>query len=307
MNKTEARKILRRTRDIGSQGLADEGSRFVAGPFSEAIRSLGDLNCLERDRYIVSFAYSDVGDVYDYLDAPRAAARAYRSAVKVNPYDTWAWSELGHMLNNMGQRAAGLKALREAQRLGCDSTLLQTYLEEALDLPFDWVSLHRAPIWEVNECLARNQPLAALRLLRGKRRLYLRKLRARAYGAHGDFERMLQEWEGFAAAEGEVAVELADWFYLRDEAWDEPRFWLALYALRDRLGYGWSFAHDWLWDGLHRAKGVGHLRHVRRENALWFRYEIARTERSYAKAARLTVRYPEWPEAKALAAELHRG
>ena len=42
----------------------------------------------------------------------------------------------------------------------------------------------------------------------------------------------------------------------------------------------------------------------RRQLALWFRYEIARTERSARKARQLAKRYPQWPQAVALAKKL---
>jgi tetratricopeptide (TPR) repeat protein len=247
------------------------------------------------------------------VEAPRAAARAYRAAVRCDPRDTWSWAELAHMLINMGQYRAALRALRAASRLGLKSELSCEYLEwgtEALrDRDRAWyrrgaMGTLPAPSWDACELLARNCPRETLRLLRRKRHPFLRRLRARAYGLLGDSERLIGEWEGMASIKGEVAVELADWFFLPEEVWDAPRFWRALYAVRRRLGYGWSYMHDALDRLVPDAGSRQHLRRHRHRSALWFRYEIARTERDAGKASHLAQRYPEWPEAVELARSL---
>ena len=317
MNKTEARKILRDVRDGAPSRMMNAGSRFVFGDFTSAIKTLGGTGCIARDRRLVACGYSDLGDCWDFNDAPRAAVRAYRLAVRVDPGHVWAWKELGCMHNKLSQWSAALKALRRAEALGSDDIMLEDDIEQALTRDHWWGTWWPKSAHEASELLARNRPLDAVRLLQRKRHPYLRKVRARAYAARGDIENMLREWERLAATTGPLEVEQVDWFYIPDEVLEkEPRFWRALYALRARLGHGWSFAADWLWDQLPERPKTGdtdrweknvYLPAVRRMNTLWFRYEIARTEKSYAKAARLAERYPEWPEATELAQKLHRG
>jgi hypothetical protein len=138
--------------------------------------------------------------------------------------------------------------------------------------------------------------------------VFLRKLRARAYGALGDSERVVQEWEGIAATGAETEIEPGDWFFLPDVVWDQPRFWHALHAMRHRLGYGWSYVHDAI-DRIvphpkRRTHSLADLKRNRRQLSLWFRYEIARTERDARKALQLAKRYPQWPQAVRLAKKL---
>jgi hypothetical protein len=167
---------------------------------------------------------------------------------------------------------------------------------------------HPPPSWDACELLARNRPRDALRILAGKRDVFLRKLRARAHGALGDSERVVEEWEGIAAIGAETEMEPGDWFFLLPAVRDQPRFWRALHAMRHRLGYGWSYVHDAIERIVphpkRRRDSEADLKRNRRQLALWFRYEIARTERSARKARQLAKRYPQWPQAVALARKL---
>lgn len=150
---------------------------------------------------------------------------------------------------------------------------------------------------------------AALRLLQGRRHPHLRQLRARVHGALGDTPRAVDEWEGLASTTGEVELGQGDWHFLPEDAWDEPRFWRALYALRGRYSCRWSFMDDFLrrtdpepkravWNS-EAAK-----RRHRRRMAVWIEFHIARTEKSAAAAQRLARRYPGWRRAVTLARRL---
>ncbi len=320
MTKTEARRLLREVRESGSDWWTARRSWFVFGPLEDAIRLLDVPSASIVDRRLAAVGYAFKGDVSDFtMDAPRAAARAYRAAVRCDPRDTWSWSELGSMLNNMGQYGAALRAVSKAKALGRDDFILDVYLEEANDAirdGDDWcwyrdgcAGSEPAPSWDVCELLARNRPRAPQQLLRRRRHPYLLKLRARAYGALGDTPQLLAQWERLSSTEGEVEIEAGDWFFFPDEVWDTPRFWRALYALRHRLGYGWSYMHDAIDKAVpdpkrHSGESAANLARHRRRMTLWFRYEIARTEHDAPKAARLASRYPRWPQAVRLAKRL---
>jgi tetratricopeptide (TPR) repeat protein len=318
MTLTEARRLLHKAGEDSRDWIGAKCCRFVFGPLRTAAVRLDRKGASTRDRRLASNGYRNLGDFFDMVvQAPRAAARAYRAAVRCDPRDTWSWAELAHMLINMGQYRAALRALRTASQFGLKSELCSEYLEWATEALRDrdraWyrrgaMGCSPAPSWDACELLARNRPRETLRLLRRKRHPVLRKLRARAHGLVGNSERLIEEWEGMASIKGEVAVELADWFFLPEEVWDTPRFWRALYALRHRLGYGWSYMHEAL-DRIvpnpaRRRNTPEDLRRHRRRSALWFQFEIARTERSARKASRLAQQYPEWPEAVDLAKKL---
>lgn len=222
------------------------------------------------------------------------------------------------MLCNVGQYRAALPALRRAEALPGEHTILESHVETAIEGIRDqeppWFRhgarrYRPAPGWEVCELLARGKPRDALRLLRGKQHPYLRQLRARAFGALEDAPRAIDEWERIAATKGDIELEHGDWFFLPHKAWDDPRFWRALYALRGRYVYGWSKMHDFLWKIVPEPKKYRHeskaaMRRHRRRMALWLRFHIARTEKNAAAAQRLARRYPGWRRAQTVARDL---
>jgi tetratricopeptide (TPR) repeat protein len=317
VTKAEARRLLRDVRSAGSDWWTAKDARFFFGPLEDAIRALDVPHASPGDRTLVAAGYAFKGDVSDWtMHAPRAAARAYRSATRRDPGDAWSWQELGSVLVDVGEYAAASRALRRALALGPDEDWLHKIewlsddiRERAEPLcKSGRIGPHPAPSWDVCELLARNRPRDALRLLGGKRDVFLRKLRARAYGALGDTDRVVEEWEGIAATGSETEIEPADWFFLPEDAWDRSTFWRALHAMRHRLGYGWSYMHDAIGRLVphpeRRRSSEADLKRNRRQLALWFRYEIARTERSPRKALLLAKRYPQWPQAVRLAEKL---
>jgi tetratricopeptide (TPR) repeat protein len=317
MTKAEARRILRDVRSWGSDWWTAKNARFFFGPLEDAICTLDVPGASPGDRKLVAAGYAGKGDVSDWtMHAPRAATQAYRAATRRDPGDAWSWQELGSVLVDVGEYEAASRALHRALALGPSEDWrhkIEWLSEEIRDRGEPWYTNGRigpdpAPSWDVCELLARNRPREALRLLRGKRDLFLRKLRARAYGALGDTDRVIAEWEGIAATGAETEIEPGDWFFLPEDAWDRSRFWRALYTMRHRLGYGWSYMHDAIEKIVphpqRRRHSEADLNRNRLRLALWFRYEIARTERDAGMALRLARRYPRWPQAVKLARKL---
>jgi tetratricopeptide (TPR) repeat protein len=321
MNKRDARRILREVRDTWDEFRTNRDAGFVFGTLRDALAALDARGASAYDLGLAAGGYALLGDIRDLvLCAPRAAARAYRRAVRCDPGDAWSWSELGGMLNDVGEYRAALRALHRADALEPDVFLTGLYLEEATDAvrdPDEWWRYRDgalpgkpAPSWTVCELLADERPREALDMLRRKRHPYLVQLRGRARAALGDVDGFLDEWERLAGTKGEVAIERGDWFFLPRSIRDEPRFWRALHALRHRLGFGpWWSGHAALEDSIvpepaGRPGTQAALGRLRRRLALLFRYEIARTERDARRATSLASRYPQWREAVALARRL---
>jgi tetratricopeptide (TPR) repeat protein len=314
-----AREVLRKVERHYADWRARVRSSFVLGEVVPA------LSVLEREKpaepELLATGYCFLGDLWDFLDAPRAAAAAYRAALRHDAQDKWAWAELGSMLCKTGRYRAALRALRRAQALPGEYALLDTEVDWAVEGLRDrepaWYengTLPRrpAPSWDVCELLARNRPRAALALLRGKRHPYLRQLRARTYGALGDATRMIDEWEGIASTSGDIELEHGDWFFFPDRVWHDPRFWHALYAVRRRFVHGWSSMHEYMWTIVaepkrYRRDSKAYVERHRRRMALWLRFHVARTERDAAAAGRLARRYPGWRRAQTLARHLSGG
>lgn len=314
VTKAEARRLLRDVRRAGAVWWTAKDARFFFGPLEDAIRALDVRGASPGDRKLVAAGHVFRGDVSDWtMTAPRAAARAYRAAIRRDPEDAWSWQELARALADVGEYDAAGRALGKALTLNPADDEFGFLAEEIRERGEPYcakgrIGPHPAPSWDAIELLARNRPREALRLLGGKRDVFLRKLRARAYGALGDSERVVEEWEGIAATGAETEIEPGDWFFLAGNVRDQPSFWRALHAMRHRLGYGWSYGHSAI-DRIvphpkRRTHSAADLERNRRQISLWFRYEIARTERDPREALRLATRYPQWPQAVRLARRL---
>ena len=317
MNRTRAGALLREVEENYHEWRTPPplSCRFVFGELLPALGVLDDARASRRDRKLLGTGYAFLGDVHDFNEAPLAAARAYRAAVRCDPDDGWSWRELGQMLTNVARYRAALRALRRAEPFLGDDTSLRWYVTEAEERLRDgdapWYrnggqEMKPAPCWDAAELLARNRPKAALRLLAGRRHPYLRKVRARCFGALGRTEEFLEEWRGLARTKGAVELECADWFHLPEGATDGSGWWRALWPLRHRFVHGWSTMHDALFEivpfGAKSArKGPTEMRRHRRRVGLWLRYNLARTENDAPRAARLAARYPRWKEARRLA------
>lgn len=315
MTAADARRLLDRLDRNYRAWRTRKDCRFVFGPLKAALSRLDRPGAPAADRRLLAVAYSFLGDVLDFIDAPREAARAYRAAARVDPADEYAWSELGHMLLKCGRFRAAARALDRGMRAGDDYSYLPLLREEAQEGIDDPAGTAPYRSWlpaesrAACELLARNRPEAVLKALRGKRHPYLRQLRARAHGALGDAAAFIGEWEGLRGTRGGIEIELADWFFGPPGLWDMPRFWRALDAIRHRSVPGFGPIHDALWEIVPEPKrwrwrSKAALRRHRRRHTLAIRYHLARTERDAAKARRLARRYPGWPQAVELARKL---
>ncbi|HEX5030242.1 MAG TPA: tetratricopeptide repeat protein [Candidatus Eisenbacteria bacterium] len=280
MTRGEARRLLRDVRRGGSVWWTAKDARFFFGPLKDALRTLDQRGASRADRRLVAAGYAFKGDVSDWtMTAPRAAARAYRAATRRDPRDAWSWQELANTLADVGEYDAAGRALGKARSVQPADDGIDWLSEEIRERGEPYcvngrIGPHPAPSWDACELLASNRPRDALRLLQGKRDVFLRKLRARAHGALGDADRVVEEWEGIARTKAELELEPGDWFFLPEAVWDRPRFWRALYAMRHRLGYGWSYSHPAI-DRIiphpkRRRDSLADRNRNRRQLALWF-------------------------------------
>jgi len=297
----------------------DRGYSWAWSQFVPAVERVAAAKT-RRERVLAAEGYWYIGDIHDLNCAPRAAVRAYRKAVQLDPKFAEAWRELGLRLGEMGDHKGEVRALRRALSLGHDdpeSAALELKdamenVENAPEPAYDnggWFDAP-APTWDAWELLAERRADEALDLLKRKRSMQMRQLRAAAYGARGDTERQLEVWEAIGRGRGWVLLGLQDWFFLTKASWNSPRFWRALRAAGKRFCQILNKQHDGLFRAIPEPKGqsgtAAERRRYDRRRRLIVRYHIARTTRNANAARKLAEQYPKWTEVQRLAKRLCR-
>jgi hypothetical protein len=146
------------------------------------------------------------------------------------------------------------------------------------------------PCWESAELVAAGRYRMACLVLERAKSIRARFFRARAYGVTGDAEAVLAEWAAIARLKSPVYIDGADWFYLPQSLWDEPRFWRAVLEMAHRV-------HSL---GLHidkQAESVGALDN-RERTTTFAEFQLARIGRNKNALERFVARHPDWSEAK---------
>jgi len=165
-----------------------------------------DTTDARADATLLAAAWTLVGEVYELVDAPRAAVAAYTRARRLVPH------------------VPELRALRADAQAAAKSA------------PRDAVS-------EAAELLAADRARAALAQLSKLRSARALLARARTYGALGDAAQVIATFAALRNTRGPLRLELADWFYLPDAAFESPALWRALARLVPRLADGSVFVH----------------------------------------------------------------
>ena len=207
---TAARRKLRTAVADDTAGVHPLGHAWLRGEVLTAIAALehgGSTTATDpADATLLAAAWTLVGEVYELVDAPRAAVAAYTRARRLAP---------------LVPELRGLQADARAA---------------AKRAPRDVVS-------EAAELLAADRGKAALAQLSTSRSVRAQLARARAHGALGDAAQVIATFEALYRARGPLRLELADWFYLPDPAFESPAFWRALARLVPRLVDGCVFVH----------------------------------------------------------------
>lgn len=192
-----------------------------------------------RQRRIAAIGMYLVGDIYDVVyEAPLAAARAYRRAVRLWPRMAAAWRELGSVLHWVGDYSAAKRSLARAAVL--DPT------DEITAGELNWIRQKNVPppvsvdtpISRARDAFAKGWWFTAMKLLRHQRDVSAWQLRARIHGAVGDSRQQLEAWDAIARSGKPVRMAYGDWFFLTHANWSAGRFWKTLISLQNRLEDG---------------------------------------------------------------------
>jgi tetratricopeptide (TPR) repeat protein len=233
------------SRRLAVADVYDRGYQWNRRRFLPALKVVAQSS-RKADRFQSAVGYYVLGDVHFSNDAPRAAVRAYLRSARLWPTSGSAWREISDEYEAIGQHEKALRAMRKAVRIDPTDDIAVSDLESreefALAKP-----LYRAgdPFWESSELLASSRHRQAIAVIAGKRSARADLYRARAYGAAGDAPHVLDMWAAVANQKGRVEIESADWFFLPPVVWHNAEFWNVLSRLAPRIE-SWSFlkGHD---------------------------------------------------------------
>lgn len=299
----DARRIVDRSMRRGIAWTYGQGYKWVREVLEPAVRALEKHGRRPFDLVLASEGRYSLGDVHDFNDAPIAAIRQYRRSLRDWPGQGAAWREIGSMQERMGHSSAALRALRKAVQVDPKDECARGDLESAIKYPPSGPALcvRGDRLWRARELVEAGRARAALRLLRGRRGVSARQIRARAHGAMGDVESVMREWTTIASGHGPVALHSADHFYLPVALHNDSRWWETLWRLRRRDANGnWnlpaSFFSRHLWSLWQSTTTL-------RRRELHLRFHLARTRGDKAALNSIVRHHPWFVEARR---ELHR-
>ena len=283
------------------------GYRWLRSTFLPALSLIAERSN-RQDRNLAADGYYLYGDVHDFSDAPRAAIRAYRECLNLDPGVSAAWREIGSMNDRIGRYAAARRAYLTAQRLDPEDTYVKTDLE----YPSSGPPLFRPDdrIWMSSEFLASGKHSAALKSLNGRRSAKACQARARVHAAQGEAGKALEEWKRITRSGSPVEMESADWFYLLDQFWNQAEFWRLLVKVAQKSSSGgyWNIDPSLLeyFPHLPGTKLRSARARLRKVLALHVRYHLARVTRDSREAGLLARQYPKWRDVNRLSARLRK-
>jgi len=247
-----------------------------------------------EDRRLLAAGWDLLSGVHFLNGGDNVSLRAEEESMRLAPDDI---DFLGEYVGDCSHRGAfdrARKALDEyEQRFGPSPTLLKLRqdLEAACVNP---CVLRDLAHWEtqVGDALARFDPDAALSVLGRRRSAAALQWKACAHGAREDYPRFHAAWNRLLAGSTAVSLEYQFWFYLPDQAWNEPDFWKSLIEHTARFTKSCLLTQCYV-DGLPARPG---------ENTFVWRFalscefQLARSAKDLDHMRSLHDEYPDWPE-----------
>ncbi len=262
MKRSFVTEMMQAVVDNGFAWISDQGFEW----FENTLRDVMDKSVkVCRNKELLSDFWTEIGDFFDIIEAPRQAALAYKKAVKFDKDNVYPAEELEKMEEEVTD-ALKLKA-KAAMRAEC------------------------------RELLAKGNAKSALKLLGNAQSKKALLLKANCYAFLGKTTQALECWGALATKNGKIRLEQRDWFYVSSSLLENVLFWKTQSRLiRNSKGYFPSYKS--LTD-----KHGDTLESQIRKNAIC-RFHIARLEFNYKGLMKLYKEYPEWKELREAINEL---
>jgi tetratricopeptide (TPR) repeat protein len=310
------RKYLRWNNSRGIRWITNRGYRWFKQRYLPAVDRLEQAN-LKKDRFLLSDCYYQIGDVHDFNHCPKAAIAAYKKSFDLDPTHSEALREMGGMYERIGQYRKAVSILKKSLQINPNDECARMDYEFAQDsVEYGGPPLYekRDTCWQARECLARDKPAAAQRLLKNKRAIPARQIIACVYGMLNKPDGIIDQWQRIAKARGMIELGYADWFYIEDCVWDNANFWeiIADCAKQNHFDHGVWRIIDSLYEIVIPQpdnvrpfqKSKADMLRCNKRVFLMAQYHIARVSRDANIARKLCDRYPNWPEIRELLQEL---
>ena len=312
------RKYLYWNNSRGIAWIHSRGYRWFMDRYLPAVSRVEKAG-FKKDQLLLTVSYYWIGDVHDFNGCPLAAIKAYKRSFEIWDLHSEALRELGGMYEDIGQYKNAVSALKKSVKMNpADKNAVGDYEGALESLKYGGTSLYEKGdiCWQGRECLAKNKPKAALRLLKNRRSIPARQVMACAYGQLGDVEGVVDQWNRIGRGKGEIDVDRIDWFYIGDVLEDNAE----LCEILARCARDNRFMHLSIWSTFSslyetvvpfpaRRRMMYSKADRQRCNKRIFlmtQYNIARIRRDRVLAQKIFDRYPNWVEMGELLEKLKR-
>lgn len=269
----------------------NQGAYWMSSVFLPAVTIVHQAHDADEETNDkLSSAYQIIGDVHDFNQVPLAAARAYKTAIELDPTNARAMWDLTQVLFELGEfeqcKCMHPKCI-ELDPEGSEVMGEVFDLDAALSEPeipyFDEDDIY----WQFREMIAEGYTQLPLWLLKDNESVEASLCRAKIYGVCNEEQKYMQEWHSIEKKEGEIDLVMSDDYYMPQSVWEMSEYW----QLRKRL-HSRNLNSPWI-QGTDKKTIVVD----RRDYA---DYHISRINRDKSLAAKLANKYPTWGVVKQL-------
>lgn len=235
-----------------------------------------------------------LGDLYDFINAPKAAIKAYKQSIKYSGNSSGAYREIALCYEAMGDYENALKYNGIAQKKEPADSFAATdrkWMEKAMEDQSEPLFKIASKVWQCDELLAEMRFVEALKCLGDAEDIKHCSARARCYGALSNNEAYLNEWVRIVKQKEPFKLDYSDWFYMPEEVFESPEIWRLFFAVQDKIGLGvfvgfFSFEDSEL---------SGELKQEEIQQVMIL-YNLYRTEKNIDSLRKLANQYPRLPE-----------
>ncbi|MEM8986808.1 MAG: hypothetical protein AAGC95_08805 [Pseudomonadota bacterium] len=195
---------------------------------------------------MVADCYYVAGDVHDFNEAPKAAIKCYRNALRADPNCGGAYREIANMLGRMGRYDDALAHSDSALSINPDDQYALSDREDYIgESRLEPSYIEGNAEWIASEYLARAKPRKTLKALRKVKGIRSLRAKAHCYGAMEQSKKYLEAWAEIAKRSDEIRLTYSDWFFMEDAIYDEPGFWEVLLSSKAKFS-GVFFRFRWV-------------------------------------------------------------
>lgn len=304
----------------GIRWTINRGYQWYMEKYLPAVQRIEKVSNI-KDRFLLCDSYLMIGDIYDFIECPKAAIKAYKKSYKFCKQNSDPLIELGTMHERIGQYSKAAYYLKKSLKIEPENErAIHEYksVQYSLDDPGCLLYEETDVCWQAREAIARSQPKAALRLLKNKRTIQALQIKACAYAVLEGQANYLDQWQKIEKAKGMIEMYYADWFYIEDRLLKKSAIWeIFLNCAKQNRFKTWD--HWPMWNSLYESiikhpqtfslrfsKSKAAVSRHNKRIVLQTQYEIARTNKDLNLAKKLSARYPQWPEINKLKDRLSR-